>query len=167
MEIGWHEAALVGAAVLFLGYLVVRLWPGAPRRRALGADVRAARDRARAATTPHARAEALCEAGKLSAQGGARWTAAVGFFLRAMNSDPTWSGAPAELVRSFRERRPRLLEKILWRRLAHLPWDADHRAALSEISAGLVGIYERELRDKARAEVMRRVGKTFGEAEGS
>lgn len=164
MEFGWQQAVLTGVAVLFLGFLVVRMWPGRTSRGALGADARAARDRARAATTPRARAEALRDAGKLAVRDGARWTAAAGFFLRAMNSDPTFAEAVSDLVQSFHKRRPRLLEKMLWRRLSIVPWDAAHHASLREIAGGLAGLYERELRDKARAEVMRRVQKGFGAA---
>jgi hypothetical protein len=161
MAIGWQQAVLAGAAVLFLGFLLVRMWPGGPRRAALGADVRAARERARAAATPRARAEALCEAGRLSAREGGRWTAAAGFFIRALNADPTWPDAVVQLAHTFRRRRPRALEKILWRRLGLLPWDDAHRASLREIAAALAALYERDLRDKSRAEVMRRIAKTF------
>jgi hypothetical protein len=164
MAIGWQEAALAVAAVSFLGFLLVKLRPGGGGPGALSADVRAARDRAHAATTPRARAEALVEAGRLSVRTRGRWTAAAGFFLRAMNADPTWPDAVHQLVSAFKMRRPRLLEKMLWRRLGALPWDAAHRAVLREVVAGLVRLYERELRDRSRAEVMRRVGKGFEEA---
>jgi len=146
-----RQAALAVAAVLFLGFLLVRLWPGRIRREALTDTVRAVRRRAHEAATPHARAEALCEAGALAVREGARWTAAAGFFLRAMNADPTWPGAVEQTVLSLRRRRPRLLEKILWRRLGALPWDDAHRAVLREAAASLSGLYARELRDKHRA----------------
>ena len=161
MVIGWQEAVLAGTAVAFLSFLLVKMRPGGGGRGALSADVRAARARAHAATTPRARAEALVEAGRLSVRSGGRWTAAAGFFLRAMNADPGWPDAVQQLVSTFHLRRPRLLEKMLWRRLGHLPWDDAHRAALREVVAGLVRLYDRELRDKSRAEVLRRVGKTF------
>jgi len=161
MELGWQQAALAVAAVLFLGFLIFRLWPSGARRAGLGPEVRAARERARAATTPHARAEALVEAARLSVHDGARTTAAVGLFLRAMNSDPTWPDAVIQLVVTFRRRRPRLLEKILWRRLGQLPWDGEHRAALREVASGLAGLYEREIKDRSRAEVLRRLRGTF------
>ena len=161
MAIGWQQAVLTGVAMLFLGFLLVRMRPGGSDRGALSAEVRAARDRARAAVTPRARAEALVEAGRLSVKSGGRWTAGAGFFLRAMNTDPTWPDAVQQLVSTFKMRRPRLLEKILWRRLGHLPWDDAHRPVLREVASGLVRLYERELRDRSRAEVMRRVLRTF------
>jgi len=165
MDLGWQQAVLAGAAVLFLGFLLVRMRPGGRRRAVLAADVRAARDRAAAATTPRARAEALCEAAALSIRDRGRWTAAAGYFLRAMNSDPTWPDAVRQVVTTLRRRRPRLLEKMLWRRLGALPWDQAHGAALREVTHGLVLLYERELRDNARAEVLRRVGETFAAGE--
>jgi hypothetical protein len=161
MELGWQQVALTVVAVLFLGWLVLQLWPYRPRRGALGAETRAARDRARAAKTPRERAVALCEAARLAAHGGGRWTAAAGFFLRAMKSDPTYAEAVSDLVSTFRKRRPRMLEKMLWRRLSLVPWDAEHRAVLREIASGLAGLYEREIRDKHRAVAMRRVASTF------
>lgn len=164
MTIGWQQAVLAGAAVLFLGFLLVRMWPGGPRREALGAEARAARERARSAATPRARAEALCDAAKLAVRDGGRWTAAAGLFIRALNADPTWPDAVVQLAQTFRRRRPRLLEKMLWRRLGLLPWDDAHRASLREVTAALAALYDRELRDKSRAEVMRRMAKTFDRA---
>src|SRR5690242_3013815 len=111
MGIGWQQAVLAGAAVLFLGFLLVKMWPGGRlgARTALGGEVRAARDRARGAATPRERAEALCEAGRLSVREGGRWTAAAGFFIRALNADPTGPDTVTQLVHTFRRRRPRLL----------------------------------------------------------
>jgi hypothetical protein len=158
--VGW-QMVLVAVAVLFLAFLLWQMRPDGTRRSAVGADVRAARARARAATSPRARAEALCEAGSLALRGGARWTAATGSFLRAMNADPTWPESVRQLVLAFHRRRPRMLEKILWRRLGHLPWDDAHRPVLLAIAAGLRGLYERERRDAARAAVFRRLEDTF------
>src|ERR1700760_615116 len=104
MAIGWQQAVLTGVAMLFLGFLIVRMRPGGSGRGALSADVRAARDRARAAATPRERAEALVEAGRLSVKSGGRWTAGAGFFLRAMNADPTWPDAVHQLVSTFKMR---------------------------------------------------------------
>jgi len=78
-----------------------------------------------------------------------------------MNADPTWPAAVHQMVSTFKTRRPQLLEKVLWRRLGHLPWDEAHRPALREVVTGLARLYDRELRDRSRAEVMRRLGKTF------
>jgi hypothetical protein len=158
--VGW-QVALVAVAVIFIAFLLFQMRPGSDGRRTLGADVKAARDRAHGATTPRARAEALVEAGTLAVQGGARWTAAAGFFLRAMNADPTWPDAVTQLAAVFHRRRPRLLEKILWRRLSHLPWDDAHRAALHAVTEALGDLYERERRDAAKLAVFRKLSRTF------
>src|SRR5262249_5676172 len=158
--VGW-QVALVAVAAVFIAFLLFQMRPGLDGRRSLSADVKAARDRAREAATPRARAEALAEAGTLAVQDGARWTAAAGFFLRAMNADPTWPDAVPQLVALFPRRRPRLLEKILWRRLGHLPWDDEHRAALHVVTTALGDLYARERRDAAKLEVFRRLAKTF------
>src|ERR1700684_4339555 len=110
---GGKELSLVGVALLFLAFVIWRVRPGGGGRRALGQGVRAARDRARAASDPRARAEAFCEAATLAVADGARWTSATGFFLRAMSADPTWPGAVTALADAFHRRRPRMLEKIL------------------------------------------------------
>ena len=156
-----RQFVLAGVAVLFLAFLLWRMRPGGTRRRTLGPGAKAARERARTATTPRARAEALCEAGTLAVAEGARWTSAAGSFLRALNADPLWPEAVEQLVLAFRRRRPRLLEKILWRRLGHLPWDAAHRAVLLVITSSLRQLYEKERRDAVRAAVFRRLEATF------
>jgi hypothetical protein len=163
-----RELVLAGVAVLFLAFLVWQMRPGSPERRALGAEARAARERAKLAKTPRAKAEALCEAGMLTAQEGVRWTSAAGSFLRAMHADPTWAGAVTQLVEAFCARRPRTLEKILWRRLGHLPWDAEHREVLHAVTTSLRQLYERERRDSVKAAAFRRLEATFASTtEGS
>jgi hypothetical protein len=150
---GGREIVLAGMAGLFLAFLLWQMRPGGSRRRALGAEVRAARERARAAATPSAKAEALCQAGAIAVRDGARWTSAAGSYLRAMKADPTSTSAVTQLVTTFRARRPRLLEKILWRRLGHLPWDAAHWEVLVALASSLRQLYERERRDRVRARV--------------
>ena len=151
---------LAGVAVLFLLFLLWQMRPGGRRHGALGSEVRAARARAHSATTPTARAEALCEAGTLAAKHG-RWTAAAGSFVRAMNADPTNAHVVEQLVHVFRRRRSLVLEKMLWRRLGNLPWDDAHRAVLAVITSTLRQLHEKERRDKLRAAVLRRLEATF------
>jgi hypothetical protein len=158
---GSKELSLAGAALLFLAFVVWRVRPGGGGRLVLGPGARAARDRARAATDPRARAEAFCEAATLAVQDGARWTSATGFFLRAMSADPTWPGAVTALAGAFRRRRPRMLEKILWRRLAQLPWDDAHQGALHAIASSLADLYEHGRHDRTRAVAMRKLEATF------
>jgi hypothetical protein len=162
MEFGWRYA-LAGAAALFFLFLLVKMRPVRRRRDALSAEVQAARERARRAGTPGERAEALCDAGTLAIRGGRRRvTAAVGFFLRAMRAEPTSARVIERTTASLSKARPRLLEKILWRRLALLPWDEDHRAAARATAVGLRDLYRREIRDRSRAEIMRKLAQTFG-----
>lgn len=156
MGFGWREA-LAAVAALFLGFLLVKLRPVSRSRAALSAEVSAARSRARTAATPRLRAEALCEAGEVSAKQGRRFTAAAGYFLRAMKADPTSAEIVERAANALQRRRPGLLEKLLWRRLAAVPWDDAHRAAARSLSLALGRVYERGLRDKARAEVLRRL----------
>ncbi|HVY47060.1 MAG TPA: hypothetical protein VHB21_14330 [Minicystis sp.] len=160
MSLGWQEA-LVAVVLVFVAFLVVKMRPTTAARGELAADVRAARDRAREARSSRERAEALCEAGRLAA-GEGRWTAAAGFFLRAMNAEPAWPDAVVQASMSLSGRRPRLLEKMLWRRLDHVPWDAEHAAAARAAAVALAGLYEGKLRDRARAQVMRRMADRIG-----
>lgn len=161
MELGWRYA-LAGAAALFILFLLIKMRPVRRHRDALSAEVQTARERARRATTPAERAEALCDAGALAVRGGRRMTAAVGFFLRAMRAEPTSARVIELTVASLAKARPRVLEKILWRRLALLPWDDAHRAATRATAVGLRDLYRRELRDRSRAEIMRKLAQTFG-----
>lgn len=161
MELGWRYV-LAGVAALFLLFLLVKMRPALRRRNALSAEVQAARERARRATTPRERAEALCDAGGAALRSSRRVTAAVGFFVRAMRADPT-SARVIELTSgALARRRPRLLEKILWRRLAVLPWDGDHRDAARAAALGLRELYRREIRDRNRAEIMRKLARMLG-----
>ncbi|WP_437680430.1 hypothetical protein [Sorangium sp. So ce131] len=161
MEIGWRHV-LAGVAALFILFLLVKMRPARRRRDTLSAEVQAARERARRAATPRERAEALCDAGAHALRGSRRVTAAVGFFVRAMRADPTSARTIELTTGALAKRRPRLLEKILWRRLAVLPWDGDHREAARAAAIGLRDLYRREIRDRNRAEIMRKLADSFG-----
>src|SRR5438105_182938 len=150
----WREV-MIGVAALFLVFLVVKMRPRLGGRSKLGEAIKTARRRAHEAKTPREKAMALLDAAELSS-GQARWTAAEGFFLRAMLADPAWVDAVDRAIASLSGRRPEVLEKILWRRLSSVPWDDAHRAVLASASAGLALIYHRSIRDPARAEVMSR-----------
>src|SRR5262245_31547912 len=128
MAITWRDA-LAGAAVLFLAFLVLKLRPRRRGRAALGKQLREARVRAHRASTPRDKAESLCAAAKLACE-ARRWRAVAGFYLRAMNADPTWSDPIDSAIQRLERTRPTLLKTMLWRRLANVPWDADHRAVL-------------------------------------
>jgi hypothetical protein len=149
--------AVVIAAGLFLGYLLVQVRPGRSRRRKeLDSAIRAARLRAMDAKTDADRAEALTAAGELAAK-SSRWTSAAGLFLRALRAHP----ASADVVRRTSAAlalRPRLLESILLRRVAASAAqpgpDADE--ALVASLEGLAEIYGRR-HDKGRARLVERL----------
>ena len=148
---------LFGAALIFLVVLLIKVRPVARGRREIGAALKAARERARAAETNRELAEALCDAATIAATKARRSTMAAGLLVRAMRAEPAWD-KPIELaVRLLAKRHPRLAEKLLWRRMSHLHWGAEHRAALVAVARGLRGIYRHALRDRAKAEAMLRL----------
>lgn len=153
----WRDA-VIGATVLFVVFLLVKMRPASSARAKLSADVRAARERAYRATDHEERGQAFCEAGELSAKQG-RWTAAAGFFLRAMLAAPSDVRTIERTTAALAKRRPRLLEKILWRKLAHVPWDDEHRDVVRAAAAGLAHVYQGELRDGSRAEAMQKLAR--------
>jgi hypothetical protein len=155
MPLTWRHA-LVGAAVLFVIFLLAKMRPSVGGRSQLSADVRAARDRAHAATTPEARGTAYADAGEAAAKQG-RWTASAGFFLRAMLAVPTSAELVERTARALEARRPRLLEKMFWRRLAQLPWDDAHAPALGSVASTLGRAYRGKLHDKTRAAVLEKL----------
>jgi hypothetical protein len=157
MDFGWRHALTI-VALAFLLFLVGRLVPlrGRRSRGEVAAALRAARERARLAETPRARAEALCEGAVIAAERAHRWTASAGLFLRAMRADPTWAGA-VEHARRALTRRPRLLESILWRRLALLRWEGAERGAAKATAEALASLPARGREGRARADVVRRL----------
>jgi hypothetical protein len=149
------QILLLGAVALFGAYLIIRFRPGATHRRKLQRAVTDARARAHAARTPEARSEALCDAG-IAASKRKRWTAALGYFLRAMRASPT---SPEIINRAAAclAPRPDLAESVLWRRISALPDDDEHHDAFVATLRALTMLYEGPLRDRGRAKVLRRL----------
>jgi hypothetical protein len=151
------QLALAVAAALFGAVIVWRVRPSFGPRRA-GKDGRAALAAARAriltAATPAERALALCDAGDARAAMGGRLTGALGYYLRAMRSDPT-AAAPVVRAAQGLARRPRMLESLLWRRLGSSAWDGPNRASAIAALAELERVYARSLRNRSRANAMR------------
>jgi hypothetical protein len=146
------QLLLALAAAFFGGFIIWQNRPslgprrvGKARRQALAA----ARAKIAAATTPSERAEALCDAGDSSAIAIGSPTSAVGYYLRAMRTDPS-SAEP--IVRAARGlvRRPRTLESLLWRRLAVGPWEGSGRPAALAALAALGHLYEGPLRNRSK-----------------
>ncbi len=159
----WH-LPLVIATALFLAFMVWRVRPalsrgrGArPRRGAL----REAQKRIEGAKTPQEKALALSDAGDACAYALGRATGAIGYYLRAMRSDP----ASAEIVeRAARglARRPRALESLLWRRLGAEVWGGDAKPAALAALRHLVRLYGGALRQPTRARALENALRALG-----
>lgn len=161
----WQNIAVITGAVVFVIFL---LWQFRPMRLRLGAaprvavDSMAARLQARSAPDARTRARILCEAAQKAAAQPGGVSAAVGLFLRSMMADPS-SPEPIECIRKLLiGRRPRALERILWKRLAVAEWDGDQRAVAAACATGLHDIYASRLHDRARSAVMRKLAAQLG-----
>ena len=156
----WQNIVVLAGAVVFMIFL---LWRMRPVRRGVGAmgamakSTMQARTKARLATTPRKRAEVLSEAaGQLGAQRGGGF-AALSLYLRALHADPTWP-APIEGLRKLLWfRRPRSLERILWKRLSHTPWEGDQRPVAAAAAKALAEVYRARLHNRPRALVLARI----------
>ncbi len=152
----WQLPLFCSAAV-FAAFLLWKMRPSFGRQdgnAAAGrAALRAAKSRLAAAKSDEERALALCDAGDASASmlGGA--TSAVGYYLRAMRTDPRSEAIVLRACRGL-ARRPRALESLLWRRLGAEVWtgvgEASARRALRELGT----LYEGALRNPAKSRAM-------------
>jgi hypothetical protein len=150
----WN-APLVVATLVFVAFLLWRLRPsfGGSGGRGKGAALKAAKQRIEAAKTDAERSIALCDAGDAMATGIAGGDSAVGYYLRAMRTDPR----SAELVTRAAKglaRRPRALESLLWRRLGAEPWSGGGEAAARAALDELAKLYAGPLRNAPRARAM-------------
>lgn len=148
--------ALIGIAAAFAAYLFVQVRPAlSPRRRALYAELRAARKRAEEADSEPARATALADAGEIAARGG-RWVAASGLFLRALRAAPHDLELVSRLSAALSPR-PRLLASILERRMGAVGEGPDERPAFVAMARALLPLYEGPLRRRFNAKLMARL----------
>jgi hypothetical protein len=161
MDIPWRTALLVIAGA-FVVFLIAKMLPVGRSGIASSPELTAAKIRAKEAASPRERAAALCDAGEAALALPFGATRAVAYFLRAMRVDPAWPGSIERAASALAKRRARMLEKLLWRRLAATPWDQDHRAAVRALVTAL-GSVSRQLRGhKGHAQVLERV--SAGEA---
>src|SRR5258708_3558297 len=117
------------------------MWPSVrgPFQRRHSVDPRLPALRAKASTVAGpARARALCEAGAISLE-RSRQTAAFGYYLRAARAD-AGAAEPIHGIARALARKPRSLERVLWRHLATI--DVRSPAARATLEA-LVALYER------------------------
>jgi hypothetical protein len=175
MDVSWQNLLLVGALLLFAGFLLWKYRPSWPLFRpdrrlrpaekrewaSLAGQVREARELARSAATPRERAAALvrgAEAAALADHG----VTAMGLYLRAMRADPTFCEPIQGITALLRKDKPEVLESVLWRRLAQLAWSGDTEPAARCAAEALIAVYRRELRDRDRARALRKLVALLG-----
>ncbi|MFW6052185.1 MAG: hypothetical protein ACODAU_13485 [Myxococcota bacterium] len=155
MAKGW---ALLAAVVVFVLFLVLKSrWPV----RRFGEDgerygrLAEAKKRARAATDPAARAEALREAAHVALEDLGRPNLAAGLARRAERSDPRSAESVGLLAIALRRAtRYRALERQLWRKLAE---EAEDSPAYERAFDELIRLYEGPMRRPAQGAVLRRL----------
>jgi tetratricopeptide (TPR) repeat protein len=157
----WQIPLLVSALV-FAAFLIFRMRPAVtPSARASVADLGEARKRIEAAKEDADRAIALADAGDACAKLG-RTNSAVGFYLRALRSDPR-STTIVERAAVGLARRPSALELLMWRHLAGRPWTGERRGAAIAGLRTLAGVYRKRRRHHARAEAIEHALEALGE----
>src|SRR5258708_4643976 len=161
MDVSLEKFLVIGAAVLFAGFLLWKYRPtlplprfspsrwssrrGARNAAALEGEIKEARERARAAKSARERAQALTAAADAAALLPEGLTSAMGLYLRAMRADATFCDPVRGVAALLRNERPELLERVLWRRLSHLPWSGETAPAVKVAAEGLVALYRHEL----------------------
>lgn len=152
---GWQIVSLVAALV----FGAVVLWRVRPAffAGAQGATLRGAlaeaKARIEAAKTDGDRADALSDAGDLAIRSGEGAESAIGYYLRAMRTDPR-SPRAVERAAIALARRPRALESLLWRRLGSLAWHDEGRASAEAALRHLIALYNGRLRQPMRAKAL-------------
>lgn len=144
--------AAIAFALFLLGKLLWRMRRAGGSRGPLDPRIREVRARAARVVGPE-RARVLCEAGALAEQ-ARRPTAAFGYYLRASRADPA-AEAPIRGLAHTLARRPRALERALWRNVASLDV-ALHRAALRVTLEELAAMHARR-RDRVRARALEKL----------
>ncbi len=156
---------LVFATAAFLGVLLWRVRPlikGSTRLRPPRQELLEARARIEAAPDEPSRALALCDAADLVVKTVSRGASATGFYLRAIRSDPR----SAEIIRRAAAglaARPRVLESLLWRRLAIAPWTGPSRDSAEAALDALRTLYEGPLKNAVRARALANARDALGE----
>jgi hypothetical protein len=137
----WQIPLLV-SAIAFAAFMAFKMRPAfSDDGRANAATLREAKQRIEAAKDDAAKAKALCDAADASATLG-RVNTAIGFYLRAFKAEPTSKELVERAARSL-AKRPRAVEKLMWRHLAAQPWTGEgHASALAALKA-LSAVYGR------------------------
>ena len=167
----WQAWVVAGIAFVFTAFLTWRYRPSFAgtqpllrsyswRRRhsePVATKIREALDRARGATTPRDRSEALLAAAEAAALAPDGTTSAIGFYLRAMRADVTFPAPIQGIAALLAPERPELLEHVLWRRLAHLDMSEKGRTAARATLDALIALYAGELRHRERARALKKL----------
>lgn len=147
----WQTLALAVATAAFAAYILYQVRPMVGGKRTpLRTLLKAARARIDAAKDDEERASALCDAGDACAAAIGRSGAASQFYLRAMRLRPA---DPEPLKRAIQglSKKPRALEKLLWRRLGSEPWTGETQQVAKISLAALSHVYAHGLRDRIRS----------------
>jgi hypothetical protein len=158
----WQIPLLVSALV-FAAFLIFRMRPAVtPGARASAAALTEAKRRIEAARNETARAMALADAADACASLG-RTNSAVGFYLRALRSDPR-STEIIQRASNGLARRPNSLELLMWRHLAAHPWEGENRKAAVAALRVLGKVYGKRRRHHVRAQAIMHALAALGEA---
>jgi tetratricopeptide (TPR) repeat protein len=150
--VDWQIPLLV-SAIAFAAFLVFKMRPAVtPGARAAQGALAEAKRRVEASRDDATRAQALADAADACARLG-RTNGAVGFYLRALRSDPS-SKDIVQRANAALVRRPRALEDLLWRHLAASPWEEGSREAAMTSLAALADLYGRRPRHRPRARAL-------------
>lgn len=147
------QIPLIVSAVVFAAFLVFRMRPAVtPRARERAAALAVATKRIEASKDDAARALALADAADACAALG-RTNRAVGYYLRALRSDPR-SARIVERAAAGLARRPGALERLMWRHLAAHAWEGEGRDAALAGLRTLERIYSKQRRHRMRAQAI-------------
>jgi hypothetical protein len=153
--VDWH-IPLVAAVAVFVAFLLWKMRPSFGERPIGGAAAHKlsdAKKRVEASKTDAERALALCDAGDACAAGLGGAESAIGYYLRAMRTNPQSADLIARAAKGL-ARRPRALESLLWRRLGAEPWAGAGTEAARAALGELARLYAGPLRNAPRARAM-------------
>lgn len=150
----WQTIALAIATAAFAAYILYQVRPMVGGKRTpLRTLLKAARARIDAAKSDEERAAGLCDAGDACAAAIGRSGAAVQFYLRAMRLRPKDAELLKRAIKGL-AKKPRALEKLLWRRLAHESWSGETREVARIGLDALSDVYAHGLRDRIRSKAL-------------
>ena len=151
----WQHLPLIVVTIIFGAFIVWKVRPAllSGGGHASRAELRAAHERIEAAKDDASRALALCDAGDAAAGRVGGRTSALGFYLRAMRTDPASPEIVVRVVKAL-ERRPRALESVLWRHLGAAPWGGANAAGTKAALTALAALYQGPLRNAARGRAL-------------